>query len=213
MTKLSNSEIKKLLAPYGVAASDLLCVQVQTYMALLLEWNQRVSLTTVTDPIAIVKFHFGESMFAASAVPIRNGRLADVGSGPGFPAIPLSMACDELFTTPIESNSKKSTFLAEVTRRLSLRSVTPFRGRMEDFPLREANFDWITARALGMHSELVTWASKALTSPDGQLVMWLGESDAEIVSRTSNWNWHDPIQIPGSDHRCLLIGKPWGSES
>ena len=91
MTKLSNSEIKKLLLPYGVSASDVLCDQVQIYMSLLLEWNRRVSLTTVTDPVEIVKFHFGESMFAASSVPIRNGRLADVGSGPGFPAIPLSM--------------------------------------------------------------------------------------------------------------------------
>jgi len=208
MAKLSNAEIEKLLLPYGVSASDRLCDQVQTYMSLLLEWNQRTSLTTVTDPAEIVKFHFGESMFAASAVPIRNGRLADVGSGPGFPSIPISMVNPELSVTPIESNSKKSTFMAEVARRLSLRTVTPYRGRMEDFPISKAAFDWITARALGLHSGLVAWAYSALKPSSGKLVMWLGESDAETVSRTGGWNWLDTIKIPGSDHRVLLVGNP-----
>src|ERR1700678_3256164 len=133
MAQVSNAEIKCLLGPYGVDASDHLCNQIRIYTELLLGWNRRISLTTVTDPAQVVRFHFGESIFAASAVPIRNGRLADVGAGPGFPSIPISMVNTEVLSTPIESNSKKSTFMSEVARSLSLSGVHPFRGRMEDY--------------------------------------------------------------------------------
>jgi 16S rRNA (guanine527-N7)-methyltransferase len=207
MAELSNSEIKRLLEPYGVAAADHLCEQVRTYTSLLLEWNKRISLTTVTDPVQIVRFHFGESMFAASAGPIRNGRLADVGAGPGFPSIPISMVHRSIFAVPIESNSKKSTFMAEVARKLSLPSVTPFRGRMEEYPGTDGSFDWVVARALGMHRELVAWAHRLLV-PTGSLVLWLGDADASEISKLPNWTWHSPIKIPDSDRRFLLVGEP-----
>jgi 16S rRNA (guanine527-N7)-methyltransferase len=206
MPQLSNAEIKCLLGPYGVDASDHLCNQIRIYTELLLGWNRRISLTTVTDPAQVVRFHFGESMFAASAVPIRNGRLADVGAGPGFPSIPLSMASDGLIAVPIESSSKKSTFMSEVARRLGLACVHPFRGRMEDFPLSEADFDWVIARALGTHRDLANWAQQAL-SPSGSLVLWLGESDASEISKLSGWTWRSPIKIPDSDRRVLLVGE------
>jgi 16S rRNA (guanine527-N7)-methyltransferase len=207
MTKLSNGEIKRLLVPYGVEASDHLCEQIQIYMSLLLEWNQRISLTTVTDPAQIVRFHFGESLFAANAVPIRNGRLADVGSGAGFPSIPLSMDNASLECLPIESNSKKSTFQSEIARRLHLTNVRPYRGRMEDFDENEARFDWVIARALGMHRELLAWAQNSLART-GSVVLWLGEHDASEISAIPAWSWKDPIKIPDSDRRLLLVGRP-----
>jgi 16S rRNA (guanine527-N7)-methyltransferase len=206
MAELSNSEIKRLLKPYGVDATDHLCEQVRTYTSLLLDWNKRISLTTVTDPVQIVRFHFGESMFAASAVPIRNGRLADVGAGPGFPSIPLSMANSSLNAVPIESNSKKFTFMSEVARRLHLEHVRPFRGRMEDYALADFGFSWVTARALGMHRALIDWASRSL-SPEGQIVLWLGESDVIEIGKISRWSWHAPLKIPDSDRRFILVGQ------
>jgi 16S rRNA (guanine527-N7)-methyltransferase len=207
MAKPTNSDLKRLLAPYGVEASDLLCDQIHTYMALLLEWNQRISLTTVTDPAQIVRFHFGESMFAASAVPIRNGRLADVGSGAGFPSIPLSMVNEAIISVPIESNSKKSTFQSEISRRLSLPNVHPYRGRMEDLPAQQENFNWIVARALGMHRELIAWAESSL-GHDGKLVLWLGADDVAEISKCDRWVWREPVKIPDSDRRFLLVGEP-----
>jgi 16S rRNA (guanine527-N7)-methyltransferase len=209
MAELSNSEIKRLLKPYGVDASDHLCEQVRTYSSLLLEWNKRIALTTVTDPAQIVRFHFGESMFAASAVPIRNGRLADVGAGPGFPSIPISMVSKDVTAIPIESNSKKSTFMSEVARRLSLARVQPFRGRMEDYPAANFAFDWITARALGMHAELTAWAEKSLAC-DGHVVLWLGEADAAEISKSSGWEWRTPLRIPEADRRVVLVGQRSG---
>lgn len=107
---------------------------------------------------------------------------------------------------PIESNAKKSTFISEVARSLGFENVHPFRGRMEDFPLSEAGFDWITARAVGTHQELVDWAAQAL-APMGQLVLWLGEADASCVAEMPDWSWRSPIKIPDSDRRVILVGK------
>ncbi len=207
MAELSNSQIKDLLAPYGVEASDHFADGIRRYIDLLLRWNQRVALTTVTDPEQIVRFHFGESIFAASAVPIRNGRLADVGSGPGFPSIPLSMAIESLKTVSIESNRKKSTFQAEVIRSLGISNVTLYRGRMENYDRLTAKFDFITARALGMFAELLDWSQSALNS-EGKVVLWLGESDVEKIRAITDWTWLEPIKIPDSDRRFLLVGSP-----
>jgi 16S rRNA (guanine527-N7)-methyltransferase len=206
MPDLSTKRIAELLKPYGVDASPKLCEQVQTYIALLLDWNRRMALTAITDPEEIVRLHFGESMFAASAVPIRNGRLADIGSGPGFPSIPISMVNEEIIGVPIESNSKKSTFQSEVARRLSLTNVHPYRGRMEDFLFSEADFDWITARALGDFPSLFRWSKQALAH-EGRLVLWLGSNDAATLAASAEWAWNEPIPIPNSDRRVILVGS------
>jgi 16S rRNA (guanine527-N7)-methyltransferase len=206
MSELSTKRIAELLKPYGVDASPKLCEQVQSYVDLLLDWNRRMALTAITDPAEIVRFHFGESMFAASAVPIRNGRLADIGSGPGFPSIPLSMVSTEITSVPIESNSKKSTFQSEVARRLILSNVHPYRGRMEDFPENDANFDWVAARALGDFPALLAWSARA-TGPTGRLALWVGANDAAELLKNQSWIWSEPIRIPESDRRLILIGS------
>jgi 16S rRNA (guanine(527)-N(7))-methyltransferase RsmG len=195
--------IQTKLKLYGIEASPELCTSIQRYIALLLQWNKRISLTTVTDPAEIVRFHFGESLFAASAVPIRDGRLADVGSGPGFPGLALRLADPDLSVTLIESNVKKATFLSETARDLKLDHVTVARTRMEDFSFAEPGFDFVTARALGQHDELLAWASK-----NGRVILWLGEDDCTTISLKAEWNWRDPIHIPGSKRRFLLVGTP-----
>ena len=80
--------------------------KVAQYMQLLLEWNQSFSLTSVTNPSEILSRHFGESMFATSIVPIRQGRLADVGSGAGFPGLAIKIMRPELDVVLIEPNKK-----------------------------------------------------------------------------------------------------------
>lgn len=207
MSELSNSQIQRLLAPYKGDATDHLCDGIRRYIALLLKWNQRVALTTVTDAEQIVRFHFGESMFAASAVPIRDGRLADVGSGPGFPSIPIGMVVPSLNVVSIESNLKKSTFQSEVIRSHSLSNIALYRGRMEDYDASAGQFDFVAARALGMFDELLNW-SKGSLAQHGKIVLWLGEADVAQLRRNNAWSWLDPIKIPDSDRRFLLIGSP-----
>ncbi len=203
----SDEKIKLALDAYGVQASPHLCASIREYISILLRWNRVISLTTVEEPAEILKFHFGESLFTLSAVPIEGGRLADVGSGAGFPGLPLAMVNPSLSVDLIESNLKKATFLSEVIRKLQLTGVNVLKARMEDLPRGVAGYDFVTARALGHHRELLSWASGSLAD-DGKLVLWIGEDEANAISREHDWTWCKPIHIPGSTRRFLLVGTP-----
>src|SRR5271155_4312277 len=157
MPVISNSLIEATLRSYGVTIESGTADQIRAYISLLLKSNRTISLTTVKNPEEMLKFHFGESMFAASAVNFGESRLADVGSGAGFPGLPLAMVVPSLSVTLIESNTRKCAFLAEVVRELRVQNVTVFLGRMEEFPPEPAAFDFVTARALGHHDELLAW--------------------------------------------------------
>lgn len=204
---ISNEHISQILDPYGFVPSNSFIDGMRTYISLLLRWNQRISLTTVTDPVEITKFHFGESLFALSAVPIGAGRLADVGSGAGFPGLPLAMENVKLHVTQIESNTKKATFLAEVVRELNLTNVQVLRGRMEELPREPSGFDFITARALGHHEKLLKWSAGRLSGL-GKVVMWLGEADSKRLSKEPGWQWATAVRIQDSERRYLLVGSP-----
>lgn len=201
---LTDSIITDTLLSYGITLSPTLCDSIRTYIHLLLRWNEKIALTTVVDPLEILKFHFGESMFAVDKIPIRHGRLADVGTGPGFPGIPLRMLAPELNCVLIESNSKKSAFLAEVARTLQLANVSIFRGRMEDYPRSEPGFDFAICRALGIHAEFLEWSASYL-NPEGQAVFWVGDRDSAEISRNHDWQWSQ-CRIPFADHRVILAG-------
>src|SRR5277367_902942 len=206
MERLSNDIIEASIQPYGVTTTALLCDQIRTYVELLLRWNQKTSLTTVTDPNEILRFHFGESLLAVATVPIRHGRLADVGSGAGFPAVPIRMVSNEVSVILIESNQKKATFLADVVRELRLGNVDVRRCRMEDVDLNDARVDFVTARALGIDDGFLNWSRDALNAT-GSLVLWLGDTDVSRISKKAGWNWEKPTRIPHSERRFILRGS------
>lgn len=204
---LSESLIASTLAAYGVEATSAQCQQVRTYISLLLKWNKSISLTTITEESEILKFHFGESVFALSAVRDLRGRLADVGSGAGFPGIPLLIFRDAIDLTLIDSNSKKCAFLSEVVREIGLRHCRVKRARFEDLEDFRGKLDGIVSRALGGYDGLLRWAQNAL-SATGRIALWLGEEDCRVISRHAEWQWENPSPIPGSKRRFILSGSP-----
>jgi len=207
--QLSDETIERTLRPYGVSAGALLCDQIRVYIDLLLRWNQKTSLTTVTDPTEILRFHFGECLLAVSTVPIRYGRLADVGSGAGFPAVPIRMVSERLSVILIESNQKKATFLMEIVRALGLEHIDVRRSRMDSVSLdgtNEEKVDFITARAIGIDDKFLNWAHKSLNSR-GSVVLWLGTADANEISQKIGWKWADSILVPQSNNRVILHGS------
>jgi 16S rRNA (guanine527-N7)-methyltransferase len=206
MKDLPDEEIAQVLAIYGVEVTSRLCDQVRAYTNLLLRWNRRISLTTITEPLEILRLQFGESFLAVPAVPIRQGRLADVGSGPGFPAIPIRMASPGIALTLIESNHKKAAFLAEIVRELDLSNVQIHPGRMEELMDRTLDFDFITARAVAIDRAFLLWSGGHL-KPEGRLVLWLGRQASEELSLVSSWTWRDPISIPQTQQRVILVGS------
>jgi 16S rRNA (guanine527-N7)-methyltransferase len=209
----SDTQISETLKSYYSApATAHFCHQVRAYIDLLLRWNQRISLTTVTDPSQIMRFHFGESLFAIDQVPIRHGRLADVGSGAGFPAVPMRMAIEGLHVTLIESNRKKAAFLSEIVRELKLTNVDVNSSRMEDVTNRESAFDYVTARAVLIDESVLAWALSVLKR-DGKAILWLGQEDSNKISRSRQFRWRSPVKIPDTDRRVVLVGtSPLASE-
>jgi len=203
---LTAAQIDRELAAYLPGRIGGLADQILVYIDLLLKWNRKVALTTVVDPVKIVRFHFGESLFATQCFSLNKSRLADVGSGAGFPGLPLAMAAPQLAVTLIESNRKKCAFLEEVIRVLNLPNAEAYRGRAESMAPISPAFEFVTARAFGHFEKLVSWAKTHLT-PDGRVLLWLGEADARAVSSSQGWNWDAPRLIPGSSRRYVLVGS------
>lgn len=203
---LTSQQIKTCLADYGIPASEPHCEQVRAYISLLLKWNRTISLTTVTNELEILKFHFGESAFALSAFPGLNGRLADVGAGAGFPGLPLRIFNENIDITLIESNGRKCAFLSEVVRELKLTNVRVLKARFEDeIGQFSGALDIVVARALGQYEALLDWSARTLKE-GGRIILWLGEGESSKIAGCHSWSWSDPVAIPGSKRRYLLSG-------
>jgi len=176
-------------------------------MELLLRWNQKISLTSITDPKEILQRHFAESMLAARAIPIVRGRLVDIGSGAGFPGLALKLAAPELEVTLVEPSLKKSAFLAEVVRTLGLAGVKIVSKRIEELGGLEGSADFVTCRAVRPDRRLLAWTRNALAA-DGKCVLWVGAEDDSALRKESQWSWQAPIAVPKSIGRVILVGQP-----
>ena len=206
--RLSLEEIARTLSPYvDKPVTDPQLARIARYLALLKKWNQTIPLTSIENDTEIVARHFGESMFAGSLFPLERGRLADVGSGAGFPGFPLKIAFPELQVTLVEPNVKKCAFLREAQRILGISGVEVVRSRYEDFSAAPNSFDFLCSRALGGYGRLLQW-SKTVLKPKGCVILWLGSEDSNILARTKGWNWALPVSIPESRRRVVLTGKP-----
>jgi 16S rRNA (guanine527-N7)-methyltransferase len=203
LAPVTSESIHSILAGFGLAIPDHLAEQIRIYLDLLIRWNQKVSLTAIRDSVLILDRHFGESLFGAMAVGIETGALLDVGSGAGFPGLPIAMFRQEIRVTLLEPNIKKSAFLAEVSRSFGLSDrVRLSRRRLEEFSANDG-FDFITSRAVRVTPEFLGQCAKLLR-PDGRLVLWLGDRDAMAASSNPHWGWNPPIRIPGSEQRCVI---------
>lgn len=206
--RLSLGEIAKILFPYGGGPlGEPQLASLAKYLELLKRWNQSIPLTSIEDDSEIVARHFGESIFPSSVLPMHHGRLADVGSGAGFPGVPLKIAFPELQITLVEPNLKKCAFLREIQSALSLPAVNVIRGRYEDAQTVSGSFDFVCSRALGGYKRLLTWCRTVL-NPKGHVILWLGAEEANLLTRLNAWSWRLPVKIPESRRRVLLIGTP-----
>jgi 16S rRNA (guanine527-N7)-methyltransferase len=202
---LKDEQIREALAPFGVAVSPKLAAQVRTYMEKLMQWSRVVSLTTIVEPREVLQRHFGESFYAARHLTRRDGHLADIGSGAGFPGLALKLICPALKVALIEANQKKSAFLAEVARALSITDVLIVRKRVEEIDPASIASNYATIRAVGGLPEMVGWCHKALRE-GGRILLWTGREDAEAVQKFPGWAWLDASRIPCSEGRFLVVG-------
>ncbi len=204
---MDTSLITSLLEPYlgNQSLSDHQLSQVSTYIDVLLKWNARMNLTALRDPEQIVQRHFGESFFAARHLLQTDGpaSLADVGSGAGFPGIPMKLYAPSLHVTLIEAHGKKATFLREVTRTITLTNVDVFNGRAEQW---QHQVELVSLRAVEKFEEALP-AAASLVRPEGRLALMIGENQVSKATSLLAGAWEDSLPIPGSRERVLKVWR------
>ena len=202
---LNAEKIQRALEEFQLSVSDEQVLQIQQYIRILLLWNDKINLTAIRDPLEILYRHFCESMYAATAVPVEHGRLADVGSGGGFPGIPLKIMRPELRVFLVESNLKRATFLAEVVREIGLPDTQVLVRRYEELGEEVAPLDFVCSRALGEFPSFLDWARSQQIAAK-QVILWIGARDLPEIQKVRTWEWREPIPVPHSLRRLLLVG-------
>ena len=205
---MTASEISEALAPFLGSdvdpSPDQIC-SIQSYLDLLLKWNSRINLTAIREPKQILTRHFGESFFAARHLPVSSGETAiDIGSGAGFPGLPLKIWHDELKLSLVESNQRKATFLREAVRALRLANVDVLTSRAEELRVQA---DLVTLRAVETFDRILS-ATRTLTKPGGRIALLIGAVQAATTkSILADVDWESALPMPCSQSRILLIGR------
>lgn len=190
------------------------------YMDLLKEWNQKINLTTITDDMGIIGKHFIDSISIVKSGVLKNGmRLIDVGTGAGFPGIPIKIIMPGVRVVLLDSLNKRINYLNEVVNKLNLKDIEAVHGRAEEFskkPEFREKFDIATARAVANLSVLSEYCIPYV-KVGGYFISMKGPSiDEEIQSgknaiSTLGGKFVEIIktEIPGEDldHRIVVVEK------
>ena len=198
MPALSEAQIASLLAPYLTPPPEILA-KLSLYLELLLKWNARTNLTAIRDPEEIVRRHFGESLFAGQHIGQSDqlpDTLLDLGSGAGFPGLPIAILHPEIRVTLAESQNKKSTFLREAVRTLDLQNVEIWPARVESMPAAQ-QFHTVTMRAVDNMAAAIAAATPRATHQLLLLTSTPPTLSPEFTPQT-------PIPIPNSQSTILL---------
>ena len=192
------------IAKLGLKLAPAQLAALATFVAELADWNTRMNLTAITDPAEVVDKHLLDSL---AVLPWLKGHsVADVGSGAGFPGLPLAVADPERRYSLIESTGKKVKFLRHVIERLELPNVDVLLGRAEALKPSQP-FDSVISRALGPLSDFVRMAGH-LAGRHGHLLAMKGRVPAEeLKALPPGWKALavHPIRVPGLDaERCLV---------
>lgn len=204
---LSRRLVRGILEEYLSPLPDGLENSIIKYMELLDLWGRKMPLTSLRDSEEILRFHFGESIFACSLIKGGgvNGRLADVGSGAGFPGLAMKLVERNLSLALIESNRKKCAFLHEVTRTLKLSATEVIADRFGSANIEAGSLEYVTCRALGDHDAVLRWARGKLR-PGGSILLWMSREDCSLASKTVGWQWGEPALLPKTRGRYILMG-------
>lgn len=175
------------------------------YLALLLRWNGTYNLTAIRDPAEMVVKHLLDSLVIAPFVDGR--RLADVGTGPGLPGIPLALALPSLEVSLIETAGKKARFLREAVRALGLGARVSVHAARAEQVVDAAPHDCLTARAFGTLSQIIEVGGHLLR-PGGRLLAMKGRlPEAELAALPAGWRHlaTHQLEVPGLDAERHLV--------
>lgn len=147
------NELKTILEKSGLNVTDKQIKMFEVYFNLLIDWNQKINLTAITDKTDVYYKHFLDSLMLHESIDLNNQSILDVGSGAGFPSIPLKIMYPNLKITILDSLNKRIKFLTNLCEALGL-NVSLVHGRAEDFKQKN-HFDIVTARAVAPLNKLL----------------------------------------------------------
>ncbi len=201
----------------GIPASAALADKLVRYHALLMDWNTRMDLTAVTDEAEMMDRHYVDSLspLLFPALLPESGTLIDVGTGAGFPGLPLAIACPHLRVTLLDAQQKRLTFLQAVLDELQIENVTLVHARAEDgarMPELREQFDVAVARALAPMAVLSEYLLPYVRL-GGLALCWKGPSltsETEAGRRAchllgGHMEAPLPYALPGRDWQHLLL--------
>ncbi len=200
-------ELQRGLSALGLDAAALAPPLLQ-YLALLDRWNRTYNLTAIRDPQQMVTRHLLDSL--AMHPFVERGTLADLGTGPGLPGIPLAIAKPELQVTLVESNGKKARFLREAVRTLSLGNARVAESRAEALD-EPGTYDALTARALDTLAGIIKVGGHLL-KPGGHLLAMKGvRPDEEIIALPAGWTVAatHALSVPGlvGERHLVIVNR------
>ncbi len=182
---IDKEQLQQYAAEYGVVVSDRAAERLDRYAELLVEWNQRMNLTAITSPEGIVLKHFTDSLTALPLLPEKQGIMViDVGTGAGFPGIPLAIVREDVELTLLDSLNKRLVFLREVCDTLGIRAKT-VHARAEEGGQNKAlreTYDVATARAVAALPVLTEYCLPFVKTGGRFIAMKGPDSDAELAA-------------------------------
>ena len=172
-------------------------VQLYNHYALLVRWNKKMNLTSVAPGEETVIRHYCESLFFAAHLENNASSIADIGSGAGFPGVPIAILKPDWKVTLVESNQRKAVFLREATR--SLANVSVVAQRAEEL---SSGFDWLVSRAVNPQQVVALIPRLA-----GKIGLMLAEDDFLELQSAKHIAWSEPIRLPWGDRRICVFGR------
>ncbi|HEN0279712.1 TPA: 16S rRNA (guanine(527)-N(7))-methyltransferase RsmG [Streptococcus agalactiae] len=207
----------QVLIEHGITLTDKQKKQFETYFRLLVEWNEKINLTAITDKEEVYLKHFYDSIAPILQGYIDNSPLSilDIGAGAGFPSIPMKILYPEIDITIIDSLNKRINFLNILANELELSGVHFFHGRAEDFgqdKVFRAKFDIVTARAVARMQVLAELTIPFLKVNGRLIALKAAAAEEELISAekalktlfsqvTVNKNY----KLPNGDDRNITI--------
>ena len=208
---MSTSEHSQLLQQFP-AISEQQRAQLENYCELLRDWNQRINLVSRKDIERLWPHHIWPSILPLTVVDIpANSKILDIGSGGGLPAIPVKIMRPDLQILMIDSIRKKCFFLKDAIAALELNHITVMNERVEALHTASeliAQFDIVTARAVGPSKRLIDYGRPFLKSP-ARFILWKGSSDiADLQSTAEEMGFNYTIHTLSSEQQLLSPKLP-----
>jgi 16S rRNA (guanine527-N7)-methyltransferase len=208
----------KAAGEMGLSLTDAQLALFETYRETLLLWNSKMNLVSLQSDLDLPVRHFIDSLTLLPYLPAVPGTVLDIGSGAGFPAIPIKIVRMDLHMTLLEASRKKSSFLKEIVRRLGLEGISVLNSRLEDLLKKDPkpSFDLIVSRATLKLADLVA-QGLPLLKDGGFLAAMKGpgvEEERAALDSLKNMcfriveNYSFTLPLTGDHRNILLVDKP-----